>query len=72
MKNLLYDFKIYYKDEELDNIIEIDIDYIIKTRRFIKIDYIKDEKLVTIVDDDITNFKFIKRGPMVQRLEDMI
>ena len=72
MKNLLYDFKIYYKAEELADIIEIDIDYIIKNRRFIKIDYIKDEKLATIVDDDITNFKFIKCGPKMLRLENMI
>lgn len=71
MKNLLYDFEIYYKDEKLDNIIQIDVDYIIKTRRFIKIDYIKDEKLITIIDDDVTNFKFIKRKSMMIRLEDI-
>ena len=60
----LYDFDIYYNNERLDDIVYIDDDYITcMNRKFIKIEYIKNSKLTTIVDD-VEKFSFIKHQPI--------
>lgn len=67
----LYDFDVYYNNERLDNIVYIDDDYITYVnKKFIKIECIKNGKLITIVDD-VEKFSFIEHQPMLQRLEDM-
>lgn len=64
----LYDFDIYYNNEKLDDIVYIDEDYATCINgRFIKIEYIKDTKLVTIIDI-IEKFSFVERVPMMVRL----
>lgn len=64
----LYDFDIYYNNEKLDDIVYIDEDYATWINgRFIKIEYIKDTKLVTIIDT-IEKFSFVERVPMMVRL----
>lgn len=65
----LYDFDIYYNNERLDDIVYIDDDYITcMNKNFIKIEYIKNSKLITIVDD-VEKFSFVE--PMIQHVEDM-
>lgn len=56
----LYDFDIYYNNEKLDDIVYIDEDYVTWANgKFIKIEYIKDTKLVTIIDN-VKNFSFVE------------
>lgn len=58
----LYDFDIYYNGERLDNIIYIDDEYMnYGDTVFIKIKYIKDTKLITIIDN-VKKFSFVERG----------
>lgn len=60
MKNL-YDFDIYYNNEKLDDVVYIDDDYATWVDgKFIKIKYIKDTKLVTIIDN-IEKFSFVQK-----------
>lgn len=67
----LYDFDIYYNNERLDSIVYIDDDYRTNVNKsFMKIEYIKNGKLIKIVDD-VEKFSFIEHQPMLQRLEDM-
>lgn len=67
----LYDFDIYYNNEKLDDIVYIDEDYVTwENSKFIKIEYIKDTKLVTIIDN-VKKFSFVEHGSMMVRLEDM-
>lgn len=66
----LYDFDIYYNNERLDDVIYIDDDYMTcMNKKLIKIEYIKNSKLITIVDD-VEQFSFVEHQPMLQRLED--
>lgn len=61
MKNL-YDFDIYYNNEKLDDIVYIDDDYANWVNgKFIKIEYIKDTKLVTIIDN-VEKFSFVQKN----------
>ena len=61
MKNL-YDFYIYYNNEKLDDVVYIDEDYATRMNgRFIKIEYIKDTKLVTIIDN-VEKFSFVRKN----------
>ena len=70
MKNL-YDFDIYYNNEKLDDIVYFNENYITHVNgNFIKVEYIKDTKLVTIIDR-VEKFSFVKHGPMMVRLEDI-
>lgn len=56
----LYDFDIYYNNEKLDDIVYIDDDYVTWANdKFIKIEYIKDTKLVTIIDN-VKKFSFVE------------
>lgn len=65
----LYDFDIYYNDEQLRDIVYIDDDYYTDcaNRKLMKITYIKNSKLTTIIDD-VEKFSFVKHQPMMQRL----
>lgn len=67
----LYDFDIYYNNERLDNVVYIDDDYITcVNKKFIKIEYIKNSKLTTIVDD-VEKFSFVEHQPILQHVENM-
>lgn len=58
----LYDFDIYYNNEKLDDIVYIDDDYVTWVNgKFIKIEYIKDTKLVTIIDN-VEKFSFVRKN----------
>lgn len=58
----LYDFDIYYNNEKLDDIVYIDDDYATWVNgKFIKIEYIKDTKLVTIIDN-VEKFSFVRKN----------
>ena len=58
----LYDFDIYYNNEKLDDIVYIDDDYVTRANgKFIKIEYIKDTKLVTIIDN-VEKFSFVQKN----------
>ena len=58
----LYDFDIYYNNEKLDDIVYIDEDYATWVNgKFIKIEYIKDTKLVTIIDN-VEKFSFVRKN----------
>lgn len=67
----LYDFDIYYNNEELNDIVDIDTNYsTCGNGDLIKIEYIKDTKLVKIIDY-VEKFSFVEHGPMMVRLQDM-
>ena len=58
-------------EEEADDIVDIDTNYLTCVNGdLIKIEYIKDTKLVKIIDY-VEKFSFVERGPMMVRLEDM-
>lgn len=64
----LYDYDIYYNGELLRDIVYIDDDYAaLVSGYFIKVECIKNGKLVKIIDI-ADNFKFVERPPMIERL----
>lgn len=65
--NRLYDYDIYYNGELLSDIIYIDDNFELMDNYFIKIEYIKDERLTTIIDS-VDEFRFVKHQPMIERL----